>query len=65
MDEPQQKIYPMPLFIAGKDPVYVGRVRQDISTEKGLSFWCVADQIKKGAALNALQIAEWIIRNRK
>jgi aspartate-semialdehyde dehydrogenase len=40
-------------------------VRQDISTEKGLSFWCVADQIKKGAALNALQIAEWIIRNRK
>ena len=65
MDEPEQKIYPMPLFIAGKDPVYVGRVRQDISTEKGLSFWCVADQIKKGAALNALQIAEWIIRNRK
>ena len=65
MDEPKQKIYPMPLFIAGKDPVYVGRVRKDISTENGLSFWCVADQIKKGAALNALQIAEWIIRNRK
>ena len=65
MDEPEQKIYPMPLFIAGKDPVYVGRVRKDISTENGLSFWCVADQIKKGAALNALQIAEWIIRNRK
>ena len=65
MDEPEQKIYPMPLFIAGKDPVYVGRVRKDISAENGLSFWCVADQIKKGAALNALQIAEWIIRNRK
>ena len=65
MDEPEQKIYPMPLFIAGKDPVYVGRVRKDISTENGLSFWCVADEIKKGAALNALQIAEWIIRNRK
>ena len=65
MDEPQQKLYPMPLFIAGKDPVYVGRVRKDISNDKGLSFWCVADQIKKGAALNAVQIAEWLIKNRK
>jgi aspartate-semialdehyde dehydrogenase len=55
----------MPLFIAGKDPVYVGRIRKDISGENGLAFWCVADQIKKGAALNAVQIAEWIIRNRK
>ena len=65
MDEPQQKLYPMPLFIAGKDPVYVGRVRKDISNDKGLSFWCVADQIKKGAALNAVQIAEWLIKHRK
>ena len=65
MDEPAEKLYPMPLFIAGKDPVYIGRVRKDISTDNGLSFWCVADQIKKGAALNAVQIAEWIIRNRK
>ena len=65
MDEPAEKIYPMPLFIAGKDPVYVGRIRKDISGENGLAFWCVADQIKKGAALNAVQIAEWIIRNRK
>ncbi|MBP3316956.1 MAG: aspartate-semialdehyde dehydrogenase [Alistipes sp.] len=65
MDEPAEKIYPMPLFIAGKDPVYVGRIRKDISNEKGLAFWCVADQIKKGAALNAVQIAEWIIKNRK
>ena len=65
MDEPQQKLYPMPLFIAGKDPVYVGRVRKDVSNDKGLSFWCVADQIKKGAALNAVQIAEWLIKNRK
>ncbi len=65
MDEPQNKIYPMPLFIAGKDPVYVGRIRKDLSSDNGLTFWCVADQIKKGAALNAVQIAEWIIKNRK
>ena len=65
MDEPSEKVYPMPLFIAGKDPVYVGRIRKDISGENGLAFWCVADQNKKGAALNAVQIAEWIIRNRK
>ena len=65
MDEPAEKVYPMPLFIAGKDPVYVGRIRKDISGDNGLAFWCVADQIKKGAALNAVQIAEWIIRNRK
>lgn len=65
MDEPSEKVYPMPLFIAGKDPVYVGRIRKDISGDNGLAFWCVADQIKKGAALNAVQIAEWIIRNRK
>ena len=65
MDEPAEKLYPMPLFIAGKDPVYVGRIRKDISRENGLTFWCVADQIKKGAALNAVQIAEWVIKNRK
>ena len=65
MDEPAEKVYPMPLFIAGKDPVYVGRIRKDISGDNGLAFWCVADQIKKGAALNAVQIAEWIIKNRE
>ena len=65
MDEPSEKIYPMPLFIAGKDPVYVGRIREDLTEENGLTFWCVADQIKKGAALNAVQIAEWIIKNKK
>ena len=65
MDEPAQKVYPMPLFIAGKDPVYVGRIRKDLTNENSLAFWCVADQIKKGAALNAVQIAEWIIRNKK
>jgi len=65
VDEPAENKYPMTLFIAGKDPVYVGRIREDLAEERGLSFWCVADQIKKGAALNAVQIAEWIIKNRK
>jgi aspartate-semialdehyde dehydrogenase len=63
MDEPQDKIYPMPLFMAGKDPVYVGRIRKDLTCENGLSFWCVSDQIRKGAALNAVQIAEWLLSN--
>ncbi len=64
MDEPASKQYPMPLFIAGKEPVYVGRIREDLASENGLTFWCVADQIKKGAALNAVQIAEWLIANK-
>uniref|UniRef100_UPI0040579158 aspartate-semialdehyde dehydrogenase n=1 Tax=Alistipes sp. TaxID=1872444 RepID=UPI0040579158 len=62
MDEPAEKRYPMPLFIAHKEPTYVGRIRKDLCDEHGLSFWCVADQIKKGAALNAVQIAEWLIK---
>jgi aspartate-semialdehyde dehydrogenase len=48
----------MPLEAAGTDPVYVGRLRKDLSNPKGLTFWVVADQIKKGAALNAVQIAQ-------
>lgn len=56
--------YPMPLFLSGKDPVYVGRIRKDLANENGLAFWIVGDQIKKGAALNAVQIAEYLI-NRK
>lgn len=61
-DDPQNKVYPMPLFVATKDPVYVGRIRKDISNPNGFSFWCVGDQIKKGAALNAVQIAEYLIK---
>src|SRR5574344_1681097 len=53
--------YPMPLFTAGKDDVYVGRVRKDLANEYGLTFWLSGDQIKKGAALNAVQIAEYLI----
>jgi aspartate-semialdehyde dehydrogenase len=63
-DDPANKIYPMPLFAAAKDPVYVGRIRKDISNSNGLFFWCVSDQIKKGAALNAVQIAEYLIREK-
>lgn len=54
--------YPMPLFSAGKDDVYVGRVRKDLANENGLTFWLTGDQIKKGAALNAVQIAEYLIK---
>jgi aspartate-semialdehyde dehydrogenase len=61
-DNPEKKDYPMPLFVAGNDPVYVGRIRKDISDPNGLTFWCVGDQIKKGAALNAVQIAEYLIK---
>jgi aspartate-semialdehyde dehydrogenase len=61
-DDPSKKLYPMPLFVASHDPVYVGRIRKDITHPNGLSFWCVGDQIKKGAALNAVQIAEYLIR---
>ena len=62
MDDLANKIYPMPLDIAGKDPVYVGRVREDLANPNGLTFWTVSDQVKKGAALNAVQIAEYLIR---
>ena len=60
-DNPAQKEYPMPLFVSGKDPVYVGRVKKDLANPNGIFFWTVSDQIKKGAALNAVQIAEYLI----
>jgi aspartate-semialdehyde dehydrogenase len=63
-DKPAEKQYPMPLFVASEDPVYVGRIRKDIANPNGLSFWCVGDQIKKGAALNAVQIAEYLIQEK-
>ena len=61
MDEPADKVYPMPLFVAGQDPVYVGRIRKDLACDNGLAFWCVSDQIRKGAALNAVQILETLL----
>ncbi len=62
IDNPAENEYPMPLFAAGKDDVYVGRIRKDIADPKNITFWCVGDQIKKGAALNAVQIAEWLVK---
>ncbi len=61
MDNPGRNEYPMPLFVTQRDPVYVGRIREDLSSDNGLTFWVVGDQIKKGAALNAVQIAQYLI----
>jgi len=60
-DDPSTQTYPMPLFTGGKDDVFVGRVRKDISRDNGITLWLSGDQIKKGAALNAVQIAEYLI----
>ena len=64
VDEPAEKKYPMPLFAAGTDPVFLGRLREDVANPNGLTFWLVGDQIKKGAALNAVQIAQYMIAHR-
>ena len=64
-DDPANRVYPMPLEKAGCDPVYVGRIRSDISNPNGLTFWTVSDQIRKGAALNAVQIAEYLLAHGK
>jgi len=60
-DAPEKNVYPLPINAAGKDEVYVGRVREDESIENGLNMWVVADNLRKGAALNAVQIAEKLI----
>ena len=57
-DRPDNNEYPMPLYLSGKDGVYVGRIRKDLTDDHSITFWCVSDQIRKGAALNAVQIAE-------
>jgi aspartate-semialdehyde dehydrogenase len=61
MDDPSTTSYPMPAMLEGTDDVYVGRVRKDESVKYGVQFWCVADQLRKGAALNAVQIAEVLL----
>ncbi|MBO4850243.1 MAG: aspartate-semialdehyde dehydrogenase [Prevotella sp.] len=61
-DDPTQLVYPMPLDTAGHDDIYVGRVRKDLADDCGLTFWLSGDQIRKGAALNAVQIAEYLIQ---
>lgn len=60
-DDPSTKTYPMPLFTGGKDDIYVGRIRKDIASDNGITLWLSGDQIRKGAALNAVQIAEYLI----
>lgn len=60
-DDPAHNVYPMPLFSLGKDDVFVGRLRRDPSVKSGLNFWCVSDNIRKGAATNAVQIAQYLL----
>ena len=64
-DDPAANLYPMPINAADTDPVYVGRLRRDFSIENGINFWCVADNIRKGAATNAVQIAQELIHQRE
>ncbi len=61
-DDPKHNVYPMAIEAADTDPVYVGRIRRDFSVDSGVNLWCVADNIRKGAATNAVQIAEELIR---
>jgi aspartate-semialdehyde dehydrogenase len=63
IDDPKNSEYPTPLDVAGKDPVYVGRIRKDPSHERGLALWIVGDNLRKGAALNAIQVFELLARN--
>ena len=60
-DDPANNVYPMPLYAWGKNDVFVGRIRRDPSVKYGLNFWCVADNLRKGAATNAVQLAEKLI----
>ena len=62
-DDPANNVYPMPIYAWGKDDVFVGRIRRDFSVENGLNFWCVSDNIRKGAATNAVQIAQVLLKN--
>lgn len=62
-DDIKEEIYPMPAFVSGKDEVFVGRIREDYSCERSLNLWTVADNIRKGAALNAIEIAELLVED--
>jgi aspartate-semialdehyde dehydrogenase len=61
-DEPAENRYPMPIVVEGQDDCYVGRIREDLSHPRALNFWVVGDQLRKGAATNAVQIAELLVR---
>ena len=61
LDDTNKNIYPLPTFVDGKDEVFIGRLRRDYSVKNGINLWCVADNIRKGAATNAVQILEKLI----
>ena len=63
LDDPENNVYPMPLQAADQDEVFVGRIRRDESIENGLNLWIVADNLRKGAATNTIQIAEFLVNN--
>jgi aspartate-semialdehyde dehydrogenase len=63
LDDLGAKLYPLPLSCSGKDDVFIGRIREDLSFENGLAFWCVSDNLRKGAATNAVQVAELLVRS--
>jgi aspartate-semialdehyde dehydrogenase len=63
MDDPGRNIYPLPIDAAGKDDTFVGRIREDESIKNGINLWVVSDNVRKGAALNAVQIAEILVRD--
>ncbi|TYP56143.1 aspartate-semialdehyde dehydrogenase [Thermosediminibacter litoriperuensis] len=63
MDDPANKVYPMPAYLSGKNEVFVGRIREDFTVPCGLNLWIVADNLRKGAAYNAVQIAEYLVKN--
>ena len=64
LDDPENNVYPMPLQAADQDEVFVGRIRRDESIENGLNLWIVADNLRKGAATNTIQIAEFLVNNK-
>ncbi len=61
-DDPAHNLYPMPIYAEGRDEVFVGRLRRDFSVPSGLNLWCVSDNLRKGAATNAVQIAEILLQ---
>ena len=63
IDDPKKNLYPMPINAEGKDEVFIGRIRRDESVENGLNLWIVSDNLRKGAATNTIQIAEYLIHN--
>jgi aspartate-semialdehyde dehydrogenase len=64
VDDLERKQYPMPKDCNGSDDVFIGRIREDLSSPNGLAFWCVSDNLRKGAATNAVQIAEFLVRSK-